>query len=251
MFKKLLSYLDFGLDKYTKATDSGKLYRKPVRIIYLIIGYLHYIFPLIILIMGILGLIGIPKLGWDTLTDENATGLQKCESFFHGTGMTIMGIVMWVLAFALAFAIAYMAVKFWKDRADRYNRVMGEGGQTEFQVLPTIINFIRSKGEWQGLFITLLFAGGGILFFIFGVMMSLLEFSNVVKYLPSSNWFALIISFILFVLFCFIVLPAIGAAIGYGVTCIHRFFAELLGMRVSVATNVGRIKNDTNIISKK
>jgi len=251
MFKKFLSYLNFGLGQYTKSTDSGSLYRKPVKWIYLVIGYLHYIFPLIVLFLALSWLVKIPELGWKTLASDHVPGLEKCEAFFRGTGMTILGIVTLVLSFVLLFSIAYMAVKFWKDRGDRYDRIMNAGGQTEFQLLPLTINFIRSKGEWQGLMVALLFAGGGIILYIVGIMMSLLDFSSVSDFVNVSGFFSLLIAFIVFTLLCLIVIPLIGVWLGYCITCFHRFIAELLGMKVSIATNVGKIKTDTNIISKK
>ena len=46
-------------------------------------------------------------------------------------------------------------------------------------------------------------------------------------------------------------LGIVGIIIGYFILCIHRFFAEMLGLGVSVATSLKNIKTDTNIIAKK
>lgn len=250
MFKNFILSLRCGLDRFTHITDSGKIFRKPVKLAYLIIGYLHYLLPLAVFVGGIVMLFGLSSLGFRFSFAENATGLEKIATFFTTTSGVVAYIVLWALVLILTYAIAYCAVKFWTDRYERYER-MHSGGQNEFQLLPIAVNYIRSKGEWQGFMVAALVAGFSVIAFVAAIMMLLLVPGEIVRNLPGEGLLGIVFGVILLAILFLVIVPIVGIIIGYFILCIHRFFAEMLGLGVSVATSLKNIKTDTNIIAKK
>ncbi len=199
--------------QYLKLNDSGKIFTKLVKPVYKIIGWAHVLLPLFIL-----------KVAYDAVSD-NYNSFSSALRFFSNDHDVILAFVL-LLLFAVSCLAAYLAVKFWYDRASRLDVLIDT--QSEFCVLPIIVTFVRNAGESIALMIAILGVGYAISTTLGLIFLSFAE----------TDYFGKILKTALFTL--------LGGTIGsiviaYVTLVFHRFLSESIGLMVSVASNVSRI----------
>lgn len=204
------------LKQYLKLNDSGKIFTKLVKPIYKIIGWAHVLLPLFLL-----------KIASELLLYGGRSGLHELDLISDENDDVILTIVS-LLIFAVSCLVAYLAIKFWYDRADRLDVLINN--QSEFCVLPIIVTFVRNLGEGLALVIAVMGVGYTLSSFLGLLMLSVAE----------SDYFKEIIK----TAFTTLLVGTIGSVIVAYVTLVfHRFLSESIGLMVSVASNVSRIAN--------
>jgi hypothetical protein len=208
-----MNVIDNYLKKYLKLVDSGKFFRNVVKPTYKAIGWLHLLLPLLLLVFF-----------------YNVFADQYSHDDMHGLFGDHDGLIAFVLIliFATTCLVAYLAIKFWNDRAKRLDVLLNN--QSEFCVLPIIVAFTRNKGEGQGMVFAVMGVGLAI-----AMGLGLLFLSFVEK-----DYFSEIIKVALMTLILGPILAIVG---GYLIVLIHRFISEAIGLMVSVAANVSKIAN--------
>ncbi|MBQ6078862.1 MAG: hypothetical protein IJK93_01165 [Muribaculaceae bacterium] len=208
-----MNAFDNFLKKYLKLVDSGKFFRNVVKPAYKAIGWLHLLLPLLMLVFF-----------YNVFADEyNYDDMHRVFGAHNG----IIAVVL-LLIFATTCLVAYLAIKFWNDRAKRLDVLLNN--QSEFCVLPIIVTFTRNKGEGQGMVFAVLGIGVTIAMGLGLLCLSFVE----------QDYFADIIKVALLTL----ILGPIAAIVGgYLIVLIHRFVSESIGLMVSVAANVSKIAN--------
>ena len=198
--------------QYLKLNDSGKIFTKLVKPVYKIIGWAHVLLPLFIL-----------KIIYEAF--EGHSGDFDALRYIGNDHKVILAIVA-ILLLAVSCLAAYLAVKFWYDRASRLDVLIDT--QSEFCVLPIIVTFVRNAGESIALMIAILGVGYAISAALGLVFLSFAE----------TDSFGDIIKMALITLFG----GTIGSiVIAYLTLVFHRFLSESIGLMVSVASNVSRI----------
>lgn len=203
------------LKQYLKLNDSGKIFTKLVKPIYKIIGWAHVLLPLFIL-----------KVIYDAISD-NYNSFSIALEFFRDDHKVILAFVL-LLLFVVSCIAAYLAIKFWYDRAERLDVLIHN--QSEFCVLPIVVTFVRNAGESIALMIAVLGVGYCISTALGLVFLSFTETDYIGKILLTA------------------LIMLIGGTIGsvivaYVTLVFHRFLSESIGLMVSVASNVSRIAN--------
>ena len=202
------------LKQYLKLNDSGKIFTKLVKPIYKIIGWAHVLLPLFLL-----------KMAYEALSDGRS-GMRELDLI--GDDHKVILTIVFLLIFAVSCLVAYLAIKFWYDRAERLDVLINN--QSEFCVLPIIVTFVRNLGEGLVLVIAVMGVGYTLSSFLGLLMLSVAE----------SDYFKEIIK----TAFTTLLVGTIGSVIVAYVTLVfHRFLSESIGLMVSVASNVSRIAN--------
>ncbi|MBR5685607.1 MAG: hypothetical protein IKX18_05575 [Muribaculaceae bacterium] len=202
------------LKQYLKLNDSGKIFTKLVKPIYKIIGWAHVLLPLFLL-----------KMAYEALSDGRS-GMRELDLI--GDDHKVILTIVFLLIFAVSCLVAYLAIKFWYDRAERLDVLINN--QSEFCVLPIIVTFVRNLGEGLALVIAVMGVGYTLSSFLGLLMLSVAE----------SDYFKEIIK----TAFTTLLVGTIGSVIVAYVTLVfHRFLSESIGLMVSVASNVSRIAN--------
>jgi len=213
-----MNMIDNFLKKYLKLVDSGKIFRNVVKPAYLIIGWLHLLLPLLVI------RIAYQAFSHDFGYYDSLAGFLKYTLRDHNV---LLAIVL-LLLFAAACLAAYLAIKFWKDRARRIDILLNN--QSEFCVLPIVVAFVRNKGEGQGMVFTIIGLGLSIALGIGVIFMSFVEHEEFGRFFLAGLGFLIIGSLL-------------SIIVGYLIVVIHRFISEFIGLMVSIATNTSRIAN--------
>lgn len=208
-----MNKIDQFLKKYLKLVDSGKIFNKPMKPIYLIIGWLHLLLPLFII-----------KMAYDTFSENHFGGFRQLRHTF-GDHNVIIGFVL-VAMFVVACLAAYLAIKFWTDRAKRLDVLIKPS--SEFCVLPIIVTFVRNLGEGIALVMAIMGVGFSI---IVGLGLLCAAFTE-------SEYFSEIFKVSMSVLFGGTIITIV---VSYLTLVAYRFISELIGLLVSIASNVSRI----------
>lgn len=211
--KNVMKEIDQFLKKYLKLVDSGKIFNKPMKPIYLIIGWLHLLLPLFVI-----------KVAYDTFSSDYYRGFKDLRHAF-GDHDVIIGFVL-VALFAVACLVAYLAIRFWTDRANRLDVLIKPS--SEFCVLPIIVTFVRNLGEGMALIMAIVGIGISVI-----VGLGLLCAA-----ITESEYFKEIFKVSMSVLFGGTILTIV---VSYLTLISHRFISELMGLLVSIASNVSRI----------
>ncbi len=206
-----MNQLDQLLKKYLKSCDSGKIFTGLIKPIYLVIGWLHLLLPLSIIIIGY---------------DAFASDYNKLKMTFYNHAFIIVFALL--ILFLAACIAAYLAIKLWTDRADRTDVLIRS--ESEFCVLPIIVTFVRNIGEGSALVGLIMGVGFSV---AIGLGLAFLSFAE-------SDYFAEIFKHAMIVFFGGII---ISIVVSYLTLLFHRFLSELMGLMVSMATNVSRIAN--------
>lgn len=211
---KNMNKIDQTLKKYLKAVDSGKIFSKPIKPIYLIIGWLHLLLPLLLI-----------KVAYDTYNNDYYRSGFKQLRYTFGDHDVIIGFVL-VALFAVACLAAYCAIKFWTDRAKRLDVLIKPSN--EFCVLPIIVTFTRNFGE-----------GMALVMVIWGIGISVIVGLGLLcAAFVESDYFKEIFKASMSVLFGGTILTIVSS---YLTLVLHRYLSELMGLLVSIASNVSRI----------
>ena len=128
--------------------------------------------------------------------------------------------------FAVACLAAYCAIKFWTDRAKRLDVLIKPSN--EFCVLPIIVTFTRNFGE-----------GMALVMVIWGIGISVIVGLGLLcAAFVESDYFKEIFKASMSVLFGGTILTIVSS---YLTLVLHRYLSELMGLLVSIASNVSRI----------
>lgn len=205
--------INLFLKKYLKLVDSGKIFSNPVKPIYLIIGWLHLLLPLFVI-----------KVAYDTFSNDYYGGFKDLRHAF-GDHDVVIGFVL-IALLAVASLAAYLAIRFWTDRANRLDVLIKPNN--EFSVLPIIVTLVRNLGEGMALVMAIVGVGISVI-----VGLGLLCVA-----ITESEYFSQIFKVSMSVLFGGTILTVISS---YLTLVSYRFVSELIGLLVSIASNVSRI----------
>lgn len=213
-----IPFLDIHLGKYLKAADNGDLFRHPLYLFYLVIGWSFVLTPLAVLFKG------------------GSEVLRALDSDYETAGIKVLTVLAFLIALAVSLVIAYLAVVFWRDRAMRMRNITQM--QSDFFVLPVWVHLIRSMGEWLGLVIAIALTTAGVIVFLFGLHGAF-----------TSDYYQL--ETLGYALLALVGLPVLGVLSGYLVVFLHRIFAEGINVFLSMATNLSAIRSDTRNIANR
>lgn len=114
------------IDPFLDYIDSGKLFRKPFDILYLVFAILNLLLPLFILYTGI-----------------------KNDIFSTNFKFTITFILIWISI----VAASWIGFQIWWNRRTKLN--FSSNPEDEFVATPSFSHFIQTAGEWAGSWIAI------------------------------------------------------------------------------------------------
>lgn len=118
--------------------DKGDFFRKPFRVLYMIMAVLSIIMPLVYI--------------WRMVDDK----------MFSGPGKIVVGLILFLLVLCFAHWIMF---QIWWSRKDKVNQVKNEND--EFVSTPVFAHFIQTSGEAMGVFFGIVGAGFSLVATIF------------------------------------------------------------------------------------
>lgn len=188
------------LDPVTDYIDSGLFFRQPLKWLYYIIGVCIALAPLYVLYQ-----------------------LVNAFEYLKGS-MIFTSLLVWLILAATCVGGGLL----WFNRAEKLSTLLPTG--SKFVAIPAIANFIRTAGEFVGLFIGIFIPIASIIIMIFAsndYMMS--------RYLPVSYSLLSVVMMII---------------LGYLIVLISRYFAEMTLAIADIANKTDRIARNTKTMSR-
>ncbi|MBQ9287710.1 MAG: hypothetical protein IJ212_04700 [Bacteroidaceae bacterium] len=205
-----INVIKTGLNTLLSWIDSGNFFKKPMKVLYMITGYLSFLLPIALL---------VAFFNFKDIIED----FTSIKSLVDDGWPAFLYMIFIILFFIILFLLSYINFLFWKNRSEKLESLVKTGDQ--IVVIPVWADYVQSTGEVWGIFWGIVPSITAILALVFYILSGAIFEDNFLLNLLVS-----VIGCALFILFWVIC--------GFIIILMSHFIGESMRLKAQMANDI-------------